>query len=210
MSHNEPEGGLWDRLLIRELVDNWMIWRDARRWDRIESLWHEGGMMMTTWGGHSTPAEFALAAQQGFDRGDRMMHSNGGTTVDVVGNRAVAETKLRIMQRGVLHGVQCDVTCIGRDYDFCEKRGGRWGFVLRQPIYERDFIEPVDPSQTIELDAARLARFPEGYARLAYLQETLGYGIITTMPVHTGPELEALYAQGAAWLAGEDLCWPPA
>jgi len=62
----------------------------------------------------------------------------------------------------------------------------------------------------VQLDPERLARFPEGYARLAYLQESLGYRIIPTMPVHTGPDLEALYEQGAAWLRGEDLHWPPA
>jgi len=210
MTHDEATAGLLDRLAIRELVDDWMMWRDQRRWEMIPPLFHEGGTMMTTWGGHSTPQEFAVAAQAGFERGDRMLHANGGTTVELNGDRAVAQTKLRIMQRGLLEGVLCDVTCIGRDYDFVARRGGRWGFVLRQPIYERDFVEPVDPSQTVRLDPERLARFPEGYARLAYLQESLGYRIIPTMPCHSGPEVEALYAQGRAWLAGEDLRWPPA
>ncbi len=200
---------LLDHLAIRELVDNWMMWRDARLWDRIPSLFHEGGSLMTTWGGHSTQEEFAVAAQAGFDAGERMLHSNGGTTVEVVGDRGISQTKLRIMQRGVIEGVLCDVTCLGRDYDFVERRDGRWGFILRQPIYERDFIVPVDPSQTLKLNEERLARFPEGYARLAYLQESLGHRIIPTMPVHTGVELEALYAAGDAWLRGEDLCWPP-
>jgi hypothetical protein len=205
----DDAAGLLDRLAIRELVDNWMMWRDARIWEPIPALFHEGGRLMTTWGGQSTQDEFAVAAQAGFERGDRMLHSNGGTTVEVVGHRGVSQTKLRIMQRGVLEGVLCDVTCIGRDYDFVEKRDGRWGFILRQPIYERDFVEPVDPSLSVHLDQERLARYPEGYARLAYLQESLGYRIIPTMPVHTGPDLEALYEQGAAWLRGENLSWPP-
>ena len=209
MTYDQSPAALLDRLAIRELVDNWMMWRDARIWEPIPALFHEGGKLMTTWGGHATQEEFAVAAQAGFERGDRMLHANGGTTVEVAGDRGVSQTKLRIMQRGVLEGVLCDVVCIGRDYDFVEKREGRWGFVLRQPIYERDFVTPVDPSQTVRLDAERLARYPEGYARLAYLQESLGYSIIPTMPVHTGADLEALYAQGAAWLRGEPLVWPP-
>ena len=210
MTYDQSPAALLDRLAIRELVDNWMMWRDARIWEPIPALFHEGGKLMTTWGGHATQEEFAVAAQAGFERGDRMLHSNGGTTVEVAGDRGVSQTKLRIMQRGVLEGVLCDVVCIGRDYDFVEKREGRWGFILRQPIYERDFVTPVDPSQTVRLDPERLAHYPEGYARLAYLQESLGYSIIPTMPVHTGTDLEALYAQGAAWLRGEPLVWPPA
>jgi hypothetical protein len=44
---------------------------------------------------------------------------------------------MTIMQRGPVDGVLCDVACTGRFYDFLEKRDGRWGMVLRQPIYEK-------------------------------------------------------------------------
>jgi len=59
--------------------------------------------------------------------------------------------------------------------DFFEKRAGRWGIVLRQPIYEKDRMDPVDPSQTVSLDPKVLGRFPEGYCHLAYLQNSVGY-----------------------------------
>ena len=42
----------------------------------------------------------------------------------------------------------CDVVCTGRFYDFLEQRDGRWGIVLRQPIYERDRLDPIDPAAT--------------------------------------------------------------
>jgi hypothetical protein len=99
------------------------------------------------------------------------------------------------------------VVCTGRFYDFLEKRQGRWGLVLRQPIYEKDRLDPVSPDARLTLDAALLASFPEGYRHLAYLQAGLGYKVKTDMPGLTGPEVEALYARGAAWLRGEAL--PP-
>jgi hypothetical protein len=198
---------LLDRLAVRELADNWALWRDAREWDKWLTVWHDDGVMMTTWGGRTTPQQFADKAEAGYSRGDRMLHSNGGTTVELAGDRALSQTKLRIMQRGAVEGVQCEVTCIGRNYDFCERRGGRWGMVLRQPIYERDMIAPVDPAQRVTLDERKLASFPEGYARLAYLQAELGYTIKPDMPRLEGPELAALYEQGQAWLAGEELTW---
>ncbi len=199
---------LLDRLAIRELVDAWLVYRDAQDWERFLSVWHDDGITMTTWGGRATPQEFVEAASKGFARGDRMLHSIGGTAIQLAGTRAISQSKFRIMQRGPVDGVLCDIACIGRNYDFFEKRDGRWGLVLRQPIYERDGIAPVDPGATVTLDPARLARFPEGYARLAYLQEGLGYTIKADMPVLEGPEVEALMAAGAQWLAGGALAWP--
>jgi hypothetical protein len=74
--------------------------------------------------------------------------------------------------------------------------------VLRQPIYEKDRIDPVDPAAHLELDRALLARFPEGYRHLAYLQTRIGYKVKPDMPGLTGPAVDALYKRGAAWLGG--------
>jgi hypothetical protein len=170
-------------------------------------VWHDDGVMITTWGGRTTPAQFAEKAEAGYQRGDRMLHSNGGTSVELAGDRAVSQSKMRIMQLGPIEGVACEVTCIGRNYDFCERRNGRWGIVLRQPIYERDMVFVADPATRTRLKRKKLARFPDGYARLAYLQDELGYQIKPDMPALEGPELEALYAQGRDWLAAGELTW---
>ena len=37
-----------DKLTIRELVENWAVWRDARLWDRFRTVWHPEGRMMAT------------------------------------------------------------------------------------------------------------------------------------------------------------------
>jgi hypothetical protein len=110
-----------------------------------------------------------------------------------------------IAQRADVDGVECDVTCWGRIYDFLEKRQGRWGIVLRRLTYEKDRIDPTDPSATLKLDAALLARFPIGYRHLAYLQMRVGYTVKNDLPGLEGPPLETLYAKGAAWLKGEPL-----
>jgi hypothetical protein len=81
----------------------------------------------------------------------------------------------------------------------------QWGIVLRQPIYEKDRLDPVDPAASLALDPGLLARFPEGYRYLAYLQVRAGYPVKPDMPGLRGPEVERLYRRGAAWLAGEPV-----
>jgi hypothetical protein len=79
--------------------------------------------------------------------------------------------------------------------------------VLRQPIYEKDRLDPVDPSVTLKLDRALLGQFPEGYRHLAYAQTRIGYTVKRDMPTLKGAEVERLYAAGTAWLAGNALDW---
>jgi hypothetical protein len=192
-----------DRLAIRRLVEDWAVWRDAGDWERFETVWHEDGRMMATW--FQGPAgEFIRVSREGWERGVSILHFLGGTSIDLAGGRALAQTKMTISQRGLVHEVLCDVVCTGRFYDFLERRDGRWGLVLRQPIYEKDRLDPVDPARAPALDPAILGRFPEGYRHLAYLQVGLGFTVKPDMPGIRGPEVEELYRRGAAWLAGAD------
>jgi hypothetical protein len=200
----EIDAELRDRLAIRELIENWAVWRDAGDWQRFRTLWFDDGRMMATWTQGSAD-EFIAMSQAGWAKGVSILHFLGGQSIDLAGDRAISQTKMTISQRGRVHDTMVDVVCTGRFYDFLEKRDGRWGLVLRQPIYEKDRIDPVDPAATLALDAALLARFPEGYRHLAYLQSQIGYQVKTDMPGLKGPEVERLYASGAAWLRGEQL-----
>jgi hypothetical protein len=110
---------------------------------------------------------------------------------------------MTISQRALVHDVLCDVVCTGRFYDFLEKRKGQWGIVRRQPIYEKDRIDPVDPAATLRLDQQALAALPEGYRHLAYMQELIGYKVKRDMPGLIGAEVEKLYGEGQEWLAGK-------
>ena len=205
-----------DRTLIRELVENWVVWRDAGDWERFATVWHDDGVMMATW--FQGPArDFIRVSREGFERGVSILHFLGGNSIDLAAeappsgaadnahHRAISQTKMTILQRAPVHGVVCDIACIGRFYDFLEKRDGRWGIVLRQPIYEKDRLDPVDPAATLALDADVLAGFPVGYRHLGYAQTQIGYDVKRDMPGLIGPGVERLYRRGADWLAGGDI-----
>ena len=190
-----------DRRAIRELIENWVVWRDAGDWERFATVWHDDGVMMATWF-QGPAAEFIRVTKEGWAKGVSILHFLGGTSIDLAGDRAVAQTKMTISQRGEVHGVLCDVVCTGRFYDFLERRGERWGLVLRQPIYEKDRIDPVDPSAHLALDATKLAELPAGYRHLAYIQLQIGYVVKRDMPQLTGAEVDRLYERGRRWLVG--------
>jgi hypothetical protein len=192
---------LQDRLAIRQTVEDWAMFRDAGLWERFVGCWHDDGYMMATWF-QGPAADFIRVSQEGWAKGVSILHFLGGCSIDLAGDRAIAQTKMTISQRAEAEGVVCDVVCTGRFYDFFAYRDGRWGVVLRQPIYEKDRIDPVDPAARLELDPGLLAQFPVGYRHLAYIQTRIGYQVKRDMPGLKGPEVEALYARGAAWLNG--------
>ena len=196
-----------DRLAIVETVNNWALWRDAGDWERFRTVWHEDGWMTATW--FQGPAEkFIEVSKAGFDKGVSILHFLGGTSVDLHGERAIAQTKMTISQRATVDGVTVDVVCTGRFYDFFEIRRNKWAIVRRQPIYEKDRMDPLDPAARLTLDAELLGRFPEGYRHLAYLQTKIGYTIKLDLPQLKGPVVQALYMHGQAWLEGAPSAFP--
>lgn len=195
---------LKNELEIRQMVERWAVWRDAGDWERFATVWHPEGVMMATW--FQGPfADFIRVTKEGWAKGVSILHFLGGSSIEVQGDRAIAQTKMTISQRGEVDGVLCDVVCTGRFYDFVLRHEGEWKLLHRQPIYEKDRIDPVDPSATVSLDQGALATMPEGYRHLALIQTRIGYTVKMDMPMLKGEAVQALYRRGAAWLAGGAL-----
>ena len=190
---------LIDKQLIRDVVENWVVWRDSGQWDKFRTVWHSDGVMMATWFQGSFE-EFIRVTIEGWNKGVSILHFLGGTSVELNKHRAISQTKMTITQRGLVDGAMCDVVCTGRFYDFMEKRNGIWGVVLRQPIYEKDRINPLDPSISLQLYQELLNSFPEGYRHLAYIQTKLGFQVKEDMPQLKGSAVELLYQKGKDWL----------
>jgi hypothetical protein len=196
LTQNEAAG-----LRIRQVIENWALFRDAGRWDDFATVWHDDGWMTATWF-QGPAADFIRVSRLAFDAGVNILHFLGGFNCEVAGERAIAQTKMTIQQRAPVHGILVDATCTGRFYDFVEKRDDVWAIVRRQPIYEKDRLDPVDPAAKLTLDQQVLAGFPEGYRHLGYLQAHAGYTVKHGLPGLRGPEVELLYREGRDWLDG--------
>ena len=195
---------LQEELLIRRLIERWAVWRDAGDWARFATVWHPDGVMMATWF-QGPYTEFIRVTQEGWAKGVSILHFLGGSAIEVAGDRAIAQTKMTISQRGLVEGVMCDIVCTGRFYDFIVKHEARWKVLHRQPIYEKDRIDPLDASARLNLDPDQLEAFPQGYRHLAYIQTRIGYLVKLDMPMLEGPVVQELYQRGARWLAGAQI-----
>ena len=188
-----------DAAAIREVVDNWAIWRDSGDWERLRTTYGKDGRMVATWFEGSAD-EFIAMAKRGWEKGSMAQHTLGGFAVDVAGDRAVAQTRVVLSARGAVEGVECDVTCTGRFYDLFSREDRGWAIAARQLVYEKDRLDTVDPNSRVELDPALLARFPLGYRHLAYMQTKAGQTVNEHLPGLRGPEVERLYERGRDWL----------
>ena len=192
-----------DEFEIRRLIENWVVWRDSGvDFERFAGLWHPQGLMTATWC-QATASEFIARGKAGFERGAKSLHMLGGSSIEVSGTHAIAQTKVAIMVRGHVHDVEVDVTCYGRFFDLLEKLEGQWLLYQRHVIYELDQMIPTEPGRRIELNADLLNSFPEGYRHMAYMFRQAGIDVLPDLPGTRGPAVEALYGRGRAWLAGE-------
>ncbi|HXA91789.1 MAG TPA: nuclear transport factor 2 family protein, partial [Steroidobacteraceae bacterium] len=71
-----------DKLAIREIIEQWVIFSDSGDWERFAALWHPDGWMTATW--LQAPArEFVRARREGFEHGVSILHFLGGFTCDI-------------------------------------------------------------------------------------------------------------------------------
>jgi hypothetical protein len=201
-----PEAGRDPRAVIREAVENWALWRDTGRWRELRALYTHDAIVHTTWfvGPASVFVERCMDAAK---RGSHSQHFIGAVSTELNGARAIAESRAMLMVRAPLHGVEVDVTCWVRFYDWFVRDAGAWRIRMRSGVYEKDRMDPVDSSEKLLLDAVELARYPASYRHLAYLQAAGGARITPDLPTPGSEALARLYAEGQRWLQQGDWRW---
>ncbi len=194
-----------DDRLIRELLQNWVVWRDAGHWERFRhGLASRTAACTATWTQGTCGRVHQAISQAGWAKGVSILHFLGGISIDLAGPRAVAQTKMTISQRAagggraVRRALHRALLRLPR-----EARTDAGASCCASRSTRRTASTRSAPGAGPVLDPALLARFPEGYRHLAYLQTRIGYAVKRDMPGLDGPEVEALYARGAAWLRGE-------
>ena len=206
MQDSARTNDLFDKLEIAQLLQNWGTWRDAGEFDKLRICYTDDATMVTSW--FDGPASVfvdrsvEMRKHQPKDRG--AMHLIGGTTAEVNGNKAFAETRITLLARSMVHDKLADATVYGRFLDFLLKVNGDWRIQRRVPVYDKDFLQLVVPGETVSLNVERLAKQPIGFRHMAYVQSASGLTISTTIPDPNSDEEKALYRSGQAWLKNKE------
>ena len=195
-----------DQSEILELVKNWAYARDNGDWEVLASCYQPDATMHISWISDTAAAfiegsKTMLAKTASHEPGK---HNIGSTRIRINGNRAAGEVHAELLRRLRRDGVDFDTQTWGRFLDLYEKReDGVWRIFKRTMVYEKDRLDPVDPSQlpqrfweNIDLD-----RFPPECRFLCYRLSLIGQDVRDNIiPVHSDAE-KAVLAEQDAWIA---------
>ncbi|MBM3528842.1 MAG: nuclear transport factor 2 family protein [Alphaproteobacteria bacterium] len=192
-----------DKLACSELVQAWGFARDQGKWDDLLAIFHPGGEIAVSWFRGPYP-EFVAHCRNNFGKGTLAKHQLWPVRVTLNGSRALAETSVAILVRQTIDGIAVDLTSQGRFLDRIEKRDGAWRMVERAALYEKDRLDPVEPSPAFAamLAKADTAKFPAPYRYMAYRVEAAGRTLAEPVHYDGRAETEALKVRYAEWLKG--------
>jgi len=196
---------LADKWAIAEVIQSWGDFRDQGRWQELRNTFTPDGHISVSW--------FRGPFEQFVER-CRANHAAGHTwsrhhlfapTIKLAGDRAVAETGVIIRVRQKFNGIEVDLTSCSRFLDRLERQASGWRIAERAAIYERDRLDPVEPSPAFDalFHEANTARYPEQYRYMAFrIAHAEGRTLAGVVYRDGGPETADLYARFSAWLDG--------
>lgn len=192
-----------DKLACAEVIQRWGLCRDQARWPELLATFTPDGAISVSW--FSGPfAQFVERCRAAVAAGQRSKHHILPSLVRVNGERAIGETSIVIHVRQDIGGVAVDLTSHGRFLDRLERRDGGWAIRERCAIYERDRLDPVEPSENFDklFRASDFSAYPAQYRYMAARLAAAGRALAPVVYRDGEAETAALYARHEAWLAG--------
>jgi hypothetical protein len=200
-----------EKYACAELIQAWGLYRDQGKWPELLATFVPEGQIAVSWFSGSFP-EFVDRCRKGFDAGQRSKHHIFPSVVRVAASgrsrpssratRAVAETNIVILVRQKIDGVLVDMTSYARFLDRLERGSGRWAIVERTAIYERDRLDPVEPSEAFGklFTATDLSVYPEAYRYMAARLVAAGRALAPVVYRDGSPHTDQVYVRYDAWL----------
>jgi hypothetical protein len=194
-----------DKIACAELVQAWGFARDQGRWDDLLAIFHPGGEIAVSWFRGPYP-DFVGRCRANAGSGIMSKHMLWPARITLNGERATSETNVAILVRQTIEGVPTDLTSYGRFLDRIERRGGVWRMVERATLYEKDRLDPVEPSAAFAALMARAdtASYPVPYRYMGYRVTASGRTLAEPVHYDGRTETEALKRRYAVWLAGAE------
>ena len=193
-----------DKHACAELIQAWGLYRDQGSWPQLLSTFTPDGRIAVSWFSGDFP-EFVERCRRSFRTGQRSKHQMFPSLVRVAGDRALAETNVVILVRQRIEGVLVDLTSHARFLDRLERRSRHWVLVERAAIYERDRLDPVEPSPAFDrlFESRDLSVYPEPYRYMAARLVAAGRPLAPVVHHDGSPHTAHLYRRCDSWLSGK-------
>ena len=192
-----------DKFAIAELIQAWGLYRDQGKWKELLGTFAPEGHISVSW--FRGPFEqFVERCRAGFATSRTWSrHHLFASSVTVQNDRAIAETPVIIRVRQKFGSVEADLTSFSRFLDRVERGAHGWRIAERAAIYERDRLDPVEPSPAFDalFEAADTAHYPEQYRYMAFrLAHAEGRSLASVIYRDGGAETADLHARYLRWL----------
>ena len=193
-----------DKSACAELIQSWGLYRDQGKWPELTATFAPEGEIAVSWFGGAF-SEFVARCRASFEAGVRSKHLIFPSHVRLAGERALAETNIVILVRQRIGTVLADLTSYARFLDRLERRGSRWMILERAAIYERDRLDPVEPSEDFAklFTSSDLSIYPEAYRYMAARLIAAGRTLAPVVYRDGTPHTTQLYARYESWLSGK-------
>jgi hypothetical protein len=190
---------------LRRVDSELGLFRDQGKWPELLQTFSPDGEIAVSWFSGSF-REFVERCRRGFEAGQRSKHHIFPSTVHVAGNRAIGETNIVILVRQKIGGVLADLTSYARFLDRLERSGESWRILERTAIYERDRLDPVEPSEAFDslFRSADLSIYPEAYRYMAARLAAAGRALAPVVHRDGSPYTAQLYARYDDWLGRKE------
>jgi hypothetical protein len=197
---------LADKIACADLIQAWGIYRDQGKWKELRGTFTPDGHISVSW--FRGPFEqFVERCRASFGVGNSWSrHHLFPPTIKLNGDLAIGETSVIIRVRQPFNGIAVDLTSCSRFLDRIERHSGGWLISERAAIYERDRLDPVEPSAAFDelFKAANTSQYPEPYRYMAFrLAHAPGRSLASVIYRDREPETTDLYARFSDWLAGK-------
>jgi hypothetical protein len=196
---------LFNEREIAAVVNGWGFARDQGDWERLRACYHEDGEMHIMWTADSADAFVErLKARPPMPPGEHQKHQVGSPDIRLAGGRAVSEAHISLFSRLLIDEIWFDFTAWIRFYDLFERRAGAWRIAKRSAIYEKDRMDPLNPSEVPAgyFEGMDLSGYPEACKFMCYRHSKNNRSPAPGLATAGSAAEAALRAEGERWLTG--------
>ncbi len=196
-----------DRSEIINLACKSTITRDSGMWDELVGCFHSEAEFTSSWW-HGKPSDFIRIASKKLNaarqEGGDQKHLTGNHWVEINGNRATVECDQILFVRRPINGVQLDFATWSRKLFLMEREDGEWRIWRRFVIYERDRMDPVDPTIGAEeyFDPEAMSKYPEKLRHHLWRNELKGSAPSKELCIKGTEQEEKVRDEAQKWVEG--------